>query len=167
MPSLHDTSLVSDDHPHSKQLAEWLTKDGGGDAVKYQGKSVVFQGFKRRSMNLLARSFHLNSVGVRQLSLTGFTTLHKARNQKWDEVHDYPIMMLVPAQNERECPLSPWQMDVLEGYLSDRMAEDRSVFLSFDQSIPEVAWWSTDFMEMISNVGGSTLTSDEYGRTRR
>lgn len=143
--TLHDKSLA-DAGPEGLGLLDWL-KSEGGSAIKQEGRNVILEGFSRTPAKLLARGLHINGVGVRVLNLTSFVNIRKYGGEKWEDILDCRSLFILPAQTERPCPLTPWQMEDVEYFLKRRMDQCKSVVLCMDKKQPVEPWWSDGFIE--------------------
>jgi hypothetical protein len=144
----HDQGL-SDAGTQGETLKKFLIS-GGGDEMKYQGGSLMLHGYSRNAVTLLARALHLHGCGVRMVSLSKLVTLRRRNNEAWEDIVDCRALFIIPAQTNRDNPLSPWQADETEDFLLTRAQGQKSVVMCFDDALPEKPWWSDDFLKSLA-----------------
>lgn len=141
---------------HDKKLPEmgddgeilWHRLSGELGKALRSGAFVTLEGYDRETVMVLAKTLHINGLGVRILSLSRlWTQMQKPTTEAWEAISENPVLMVNPAQTDRACPLDHWQRDVIEDYLLSRLDNRKSVvFTALDEITPEGGWWSRGFL---------------------
>ena len=146
----HDKTLSEMDH--GPGLKKFLI-NGGGDALKNEGASLILRGYPRATTSVFCKGLHMNGVGVRMVSLSNLVTTMRRCVEAWEDIEDCRALVIQPAQTESPCPLDYWQKDMVETYLTERARNGKSVILCFDAKEPEVPWWNVDFLTTLMDSG--------------
>lgn len=153
---------------HDKKL-EGLGDDGAtlwkglnGDLRKdiKSGCFLAMEGYDRETVMTFAKTLHINGVGVRIMAVSKlWTIMQRPGSEHWEAVKDQPMLILNPAQAERECPLNGWQMDVVEEYLLSRLDARQSLTFVVSKPLSADGWWSPEFVRAVRQKAAPLLPS--------
>jgi len=104
---------------------------------------------------VFAKAMHMNGVGCRIMAVSKLWNKMGFRgSEEWEFVRDNQMLILTPAIADRGCPLKPWDMDVMEEFLLDRL--DRGLGVMFASRHPitdyEDKWWGDEFLAGVKDV---------------
>ena len=143
---------------HDKKLTEigndgkelWNKLHGSLRRHVKSGSFLSMEGYERETIMTFAKTLHINGVGVQNMAVSKlWTIMQHPSSERWENVRDAPMLILNPAQAERDCPLVGWQMDIVEEYLLSRLEARKSLTFALSNPLSADGWWSAEFIRSV------------------
>lgn len=137
-------------------LSAWLAAGAWEEVRRGSGWSIAGAGsLCYDTAMILARGLHLNRVPVRVLSLRRLVRAleRDADAAEKEALADVPVLMVTDFTqtygNKPECPLTGWQVQDVEDFLTTRLSDNRAVFTQSDRRLALANWWSQSLVQRL------------------